>query len=658
MSKKRKVLSDNEIINSSKLPRVTRELYTKKIFSLDDLISLEARQAFTKIYKIQYEYPDMNFTTARDWWEPSNPTTQCSNVIGKWNNNTLCYICGLKLTEDDVTSFPPECEHILPVYQGSLLLDLYKASIDKRNISPEHQLEYAWAHRCCNQVKSDTSFLTTNRKGKDEAFAFHYNNTKHILNDIYKGERSYCQTLKYKINKINKNTWIKERTVSIGDNQINPIVNYLSQSLNKSKGLFYLGILSNILKSVDQNTLYKAQGVEQTLPPLDMLQTRILSYSEIGGFLVNLIVSNATTNIDTNFLLKTMFNDDNIEVKDNKMLPGLIPETLMNKINNPLQNTNVYTERMIYQDMFMYLTNKNIDERKSDNISKMSMDYAILSLVLSNMINVANLGTASRNQSKLIQNSIGGLKQGIQEKENNIELFLNENDINREIISFIKDYIRLIIDSNITIDNEELSHNNILSYRLEFITKYGVQDEIQNESVEDTINQYEVTALQKILNMIDDVNNASEDEKEMAIEELMKLYEEEKDELEEEKELMTQEQQVYLDDIISAANILVGIKESEKAVVEPTEEELEVATTLLGLKDVVKEETELNEKRAIKEGFDKLFQTTFKSIPRRTSLNRMIPIRGQGKLRKTKKKVTKRKKGTKQKRKTRKQKQK
>ena len=54
--------------------------------------------------------------------------------------------------------------------------------------------------------------------------------------------------------------------------------------------------------------------MEQPLPPLDMLQTRIISYTEIGQVLINLIVSNANTIVDSNYLLKAMFND-NIEVK-------------------------------------------------------------------------------------------------------------------------------------------------------------------------------------------------------------------------------------------------------------------------------------------------------------------------------------------------------
>lgn len=657
MSRKRKADTPIETETESSRPSKSQELYTKKVFSLDDLISLEARRAFTKIYKIQTEFPAMKFITARDWWEPSSPTTQCGNVIGKWDNNTLCYICGLKLIDDNVNEFPPECEHILPVYQGSLLLELYKASVDKKNISPEHNLEYAWSHRCCNQIKSDTSFLTTKRKGKDEVFALHYNNTKNILNTIYKGERSYCQILKNNINKMNKNDWVNQRTISIGDNQINPIIEYLSQSLNQSKGLFYLGILSNILKSVDQNTLYKAQGMEQPLPPLDMLQTRIISYSEIGQILINLIVSNSTTIIDSNYLLKTLFND-NIEVKNIQQLSGVVPEALMNRLNNPSQNTNVFTERMIYQDVFVYSTTNGIDERKSDSLGKMSMDYALLRLVFTNMIKVESAGTASRSQIKLLQNGINILKQEIQKKENDIQSFLNENELNNEIATFIKEYTDLMIDPNITIENTNLTHNKLLSYRLEFAEKYGLKDDLRNEPIEETINLYEVSALQKLLNIIDDVNNANEDEKESAIEELMKLYENEKEELEEEKEMMTPQQQAYLDDVIQAANTLIALKETKMTVVEPTEEEVEAATGLLGLKDAIQEENKTSETEALKKGFADLFNisNTFRSIPRRAAVpSRMAPLRGQGKKRKTKKKMTKRKRDNKNKRKTRRQ---
>ena len=73
------------------------------------------------------------------------------------------------------------------------------------------------------------------------------------------------------------------------------------------------------------------------------------------------------------------------------------------------------------------------------------------------------------------------------------------------------------------IENTNLTHNNLLSYRLEFAEKYGLKDELRDAPIEETINLFEVSTLQKLPNIIDDVNNANEDEKQSAIEELMKL---------------------------------------------------------------------------------------------------------------------------------------
>jgi hypothetical protein len=306
----------------------------------------------------------------------------------------------------------------------------------------------------------------------------------------------------------------------------------------------------------------------------------------------------------------------------------------------------------------MYSTTNGIDERKSDSLGKMSMDYALLRLVFTNMIKVESAGTASRSQIKILQNGINILKQEIQKKENDIQSFLNENELNNEIATFIKEYTDLMIDPNITIENTNLTHNKLLSYRIEFAEKYGLKDGLRNEPIEETINLYEVSALQKLLNIIDDVNNANEDEKESVIEELMKLYENEKEELEEEKEMMTPQQQAYLDDVIQAANALIALKETKMTVVEPTEEEVEAATGLLGLKDAIQEENKTSETEALKKGFADLFNisNTFRSIPRRGAVpSRMAPLRGQGKKRKTKKKMTKRKRDNKNKRKTRRQ---
>lgn len=123
-------------------------------------------------------------------------------VLQENTNENTCWICGEaivgKATSENDFGLAPECEHILPVMQAALFLELYgkKHSEMKKNmkkaitvikntkninariiealdtylrIRPEfksamHKMlkEYAWAHAGCNRIKSNKSFLIPN----------------------------------------------------------------------------------------------------------------------------------------------------------------------------------------------------------------------------------------------------------------------------------------------------------------------------------------------------------------------------------------------------------------------------------------------------------------------------------------------------------------
>jgi hypothetical protein len=107
--------------------------------------------------------------TYRDIWETSSPTTQCGNTIGDAVDGvSICWLCGFAI-DMSIDAFKPECEHVLPVGQALLFLDLYKHSIHKGDLSKELskmlKLEYRWSHSVCNRIKSDTNFLGFNSKG-------------------------------------------------------------------------------------------------------------------------------------------------------------------------------------------------------------------------------------------------------------------------------------------------------------------------------------------------------------------------------------------------------------------------------------------------------------------------------------------------------------
>ena len=114
-------------------------------------------------------FPGIPGSSIRGVYETSTPTTQCNNTIGKFVNGTECYICGMPIVQQNlslgVNGLNPECEHILPIAQAILFLGLYGDKFNKNRLfyNPDQfKLEYAWAHRTCNQIKSDESYIKYN----------------------------------------------------------------------------------------------------------------------------------------------------------------------------------------------------------------------------------------------------------------------------------------------------------------------------------------------------------------------------------------------------------------------------------------------------------------------------------------------------------------
>lgn len=106
--------------------------------------------------------------TSRDIFEISEVDDQCQATLGPVvPGETPCWICGMPifwlkpdLVDGDKNGHSPECEHILPIAQAALFLQLY----DKSNVASDlYHLEYAWSHKTCNQTKNDDVYFKHKR---------------------------------------------------------------------------------------------------------------------------------------------------------------------------------------------------------------------------------------------------------------------------------------------------------------------------------------------------------------------------------------------------------------------------------------------------------------------------------------------------------------
>jgi len=88
--------------------------------------------------------------------------TQCERVMSEDAIQGECYLCGKSLTKNNINSI--ECEHVLPlIYALSHLWIAYKRFDEYTQGEKDAlTLEYAWAHQCCNQVKSSDEFIKFN----------------------------------------------------------------------------------------------------------------------------------------------------------------------------------------------------------------------------------------------------------------------------------------------------------------------------------------------------------------------------------------------------------------------------------------------------------------------------------------------------------------
>jgi len=125
--------------------------------------------------RLAVEFSSKNDTPSiRNFFELMTAGPQCVGVLGTPTDSAIfthCWICGGK-TED--TDNPKECEHRFSILPALVVTGLYDSRLRKalgeagmRVYQPQLVSEYAYAHRRCNQVKSDDVFASLTYVGNN-----------------------------------------------------------------------------------------------------------------------------------------------------------------------------------------------------------------------------------------------------------------------------------------------------------------------------------------------------------------------------------------------------------------------------------------------------------------------------------------------------------
>ena len=181
-----------------------------------------------------------------------------------WNSNT-CYLCGQKIIKGQ----NEELEHIVPVAEAFAVLDIiqdnqteFKRKLDdtmkdeKKNTYTKYLLEYRRSHACCNQLKSNTSFLHWDKGNyvvNESVLRNFFARLHSVIGERkFRGEREVCgnQQLKNQKEK-NKKRFIDLRTTDVTNNYLNPIATFVTKQRSKLGGnMMELSYLANQALSV------------------------------------------------------------------------------------------------------------------------------------------------------------------------------------------------------------------------------------------------------------------------------------------------------------------------------------------------------------------------------------------------------------------------
>lgn len=213
----------------------------------------------------------------RESLEGIGAQNQCNAAIGSIKEipRIKCYICGQLGGMPNMKTM--ECEHIFCVGLAAQYFGLLRATSFSEEQKLVLSILYAWAHRCCNQLKSNLSFMKF-KDDPNEGFEFHEANAKELLRNIYNNTDKYdCEWVDKLIKKVYpaKPQFITDRTRVLG-RYCRPLIEQIntvrSQLFHFSPDLFsFMSILkiaatTLILLTGEKNDTHLKLKSKETVP--------------------------------------------------------------------------------------------------------------------------------------------------------------------------------------------------------------------------------------------------------------------------------------------------------------------------------------------------------------------------------------------------------
>ena len=195
-----------------------------------------------------------------------------TNIAGVQSlGNTSCYLCNRKIffgTGQDTM----ECEHILPVITALSHWWLIKSGTNSYSDSDLKNLahEYAWSHRCCNQIKSNYSFI----KYDVARGGYKYIPNTDVINGVLNNIRG---SDKYDCSAITEVMLPNETLLPILQRRIKPIIDEVNSNLTAmdDHGLYILLTKCKVLSALsDQDFMEAVVGDSVTEIPKTKAELR------------------------------------------------------------------------------------------------------------------------------------------------------------------------------------------------------------------------------------------------------------------------------------------------------------------------------------------------------------------------------------------------